>query len=114
MPWYYDPQSGGSKIPLHAQCKLRMQVEDFARTRPWHDRFRLIVRFRNQFCYLDEQGMGEGTPSPLSRLRYFSDNSWSLALYTWSHEKYEPCLLCNGEWTGSLELAIETSEVFLI
>ncbi len=114
MPWYYDPHSGGTKIPVHLQDKFRKQAEAFAKDRPWAEQFRLVVRFRNQFCYLEAQRMDEEKPTPLARLRYFRGNAWSLALFLWSHEKYEPCLFHTGQPEGTMEEAIETSEPFLI
>lgn len=114
MPWYYDPQSGGTKIPVKLYEKLRMQVEVFARTRKWHPTCRLTLRFKGQFCYVDVFEDGEtSSPSPVARLRYFRDNAWSMAFFMWSHERYEPSVFFNGEWEGTLEQALETCEPFL-
>jgi hypothetical protein len=113
MPWHYDPQSGGQKISAHTYDSLRRQAEDFSRTRPWYERSRLVLRFKNQFCYVDEQGVNDSKPSAFIRLRYFRDQAWSLAYYTWSHERYEPCLFASGKWEGTLEEAIQTCENIL-
>jgi hypothetical protein len=114
MPWYYDPQSGGTKIPSKLYEKVRTQAESFERTRKWYPKSRLSLRFKGQFCYVDVLEQGETAPSPLVRLRYFRDNDWSMAFFTWSHERYEPCVLFNGKWQGTLEETIETCEPFLL
>jgi hypothetical protein len=112
MPWYYNPQSGGNKIPLMLYDKIRKQTHAYEQTRPWYPDSSLKLRFKSQFCYLDAAKEGEA-PYPLGRLRYFSDDSWSLAFYTYSNERYEPCLFSSGEWFGFLEQAIAICEVYL-
>ena len=112
MPWYYNPQSGGIKIPPTLYDKIRKQAHAYETTRPWHPGSSLRLRFKSQFCYLDAVREGED-PFPLGRLRYFSDDRWSLAYYTYSHERYEPCILDNGEWCGSLEQTIAACEMYL-
>jgi hypothetical protein len=114
MPWYFDPQSGGNKIPVKQFDALRKQVQAFAQTRKWFPKSQLSLRFKGQFCYMDERKEGEARPWPLARLRYFRDNVWSMAFYTWSHERFEPSILCNGEWQGTMEQVIETCEPFLL
>ncbi len=112
MPWYYDPHSGGQKIPPKIYDKLRSLVHAYEKTRPWYPKHSLKLRFRGQFCYVD--GCEEGKePFPLGRLRYFSEISWSLAFYTYSNERYEPCLLPNGTATGTMEQGINVCEMYL-
>lgn len=54
-------------------------------------------------------------PLHLCRLRYFRDEeAWSLAFYTYSHEKYEPCLFGNGSWHGTPEEAFEIGAMHLL
>ena len=36
-----------------------------------------------------------------------------MAFYTYSHEKYEPCVFHNGGWHGTPEEAFDTSAVYL-
>lgn len=91
-------------------CK---QVEAYARARPWYPRIQLKLRFKTQFCYIDTVEEGDVRHFPLCRLRHFS-NDWSLALFTYSNERYEPCFLSNGKWTGTLEEALKTSEAFIV
>jgi hypothetical protein len=109
MPWYYNPQSGGIKIPATEYEQLRRRVAAFAKDRS----FELSVRIKGHFCYVDVTEAGETTPSPLCRLRHFTKNSWSMAFYTWSHERYEPCLLLNGKWEGEIKEAL-TAATFLL
>jgi hypothetical protein len=112
MPWYYDPQSGGLKIPPLLYDKLRSQAHAYEKTRPWYPNFSLRLRFKSQFCYLDTVKEGE-SPDPLGRLHHFTPDSWSLAFYAYSSERYEPCVLLNGDWSGSFEEAIAVCEIYL-
>jgi hypothetical protein len=109
MPWCLSPQNGGNKIPTSQYEQWRTRVDAFAENRS----FQLSLRFKGHFCYVDVTESGETTPSPLCRLRYFSDTQWSMAFYTWSRERYEPCLLSTGQWQGSLEEAL-TAATFLL
>lgn len=111
--WVYDPQSGGNKIPLKNHWQICHQAESFASARPWFSEYELKLRFRNQFCYLDALKKGEDKAFPLCRLRYFSDNNWSLAFFTYSNDSYQPCIFSSGKWKGTLEDAIIECEVYL-
>jgi hypothetical protein len=54
-------------------------------------------------------------PTHLCRLRYFGDEDrWSMAFYTYSNMKYEPCIFDNGSWHGTPEEALDTSSVYLM
>lgn len=54
------------------------------------------------------------TPLHLCRLRYFGDEEkWSMAFYTYSREKYEPCVFDTGSFHGTPEEAFETAAVYL-
>jgi len=105
MPWVYDPHSGGNKIPPYQYDMLRRQAETFAKTRSWFPKYELILRFKNQFCYLDALNRKEKEQFPIGRLRYFRENAWSLAFYTYSNERYAPCIFPSGEWEGTLRVA---------
>ncbi|MCI0558070.1 MAG: hypothetical protein MN733_06215, partial [Nitrososphaera sp.] len=102
----------GSKFRL-SYTRSCTQAQVFERTRAWYPESRLILRIKGQFCYVDVLEEGEASPSPLARLRYFRDNAWSMAFFTWSHERYEPTVFFNGAWEGTLEQAIETCEPFI-
>jgi hypothetical protein len=110
--WCIDPQSGGTKIPDSSQEIIVRQVDNYSSKQKWYPKFKLIIRFRNQFCYLDASEDG-GEPFPIGRLRYFQSNRWSLAFFTYSNERYEPCFMKNGEY-GTLEEAIDVCSTYLV
>jgi len=48
------------------------------------------------------------------RLRYFGAlKTWSMAYYTYSNERYEPCTFANGTFYGTPEEAFEVGAVYL-
>lgn len=111
--WVYDPQSGGTKISENNKWMFRQQAENFSKTRAWSSEYALVLRFKNQFCYLDGLKKGETKAFPIGRLRYFRDNVWSLAFYTYSNESYQACVFASGKWEGTLEEGIAVCEVHL-
>lgn len=113
MPWLYDPHSGGVKIPLKLHEEICKRAERYACTRPWYPKIRLKIRFKNQFCYVDTIEEDGGRFFPLCRLRYFHDDCWSLSLFTYSHERYEPCIFPSGEWEGTMEEALKVCDPFI-
>lgn len=112
MPWVYDPHSGGVKIPPENYWDINKEIDDYARTRPWYSKVKLKIRFKSQFCYIDTQADSDERPFQLCRLRNLN-RGWSFALYTYSHERYEPCIFSNGEWTGSIHDILEICEPFI-
>ena len=53
-------------------------------------------------------------PLHLCRLRYRGrGDEWSMAFYTYSHERYEPCSFDNGSLIGTPEQAFEIGSVYL-
>lgn len=113
--WTYDPHSGGTKIPPKIHEEICKQVDAFACTRPWYPDIQLKARFKGQFCYIDtlEKRDEEDRLFPLCRLRHLS-RGWSMALFTWSHERYEPCIYPNGQWEGTIEDALSVCDPFII
>jgi hypothetical protein len=134
--WVYDPQAGGVKIPQKIQPQIRQRILEHAKKHYAGKYNRIDVRFRGVFCYIDAYTepyvpkkydpklYGESreahierlrnTPTHLCRLRYFGDEDrWSMAFYTYSHEKYEPCVFPKGDWHGTVEEAFDTSAVYL-
>lgn len=129
--WVYSPQSGGQKIPPDVQRRVQQQLLGYAQDNYGDVKglIRIDVRFRGQFCYIeaydepsepDEQTLSyfgitreeyieqrKNTPSPLCRLRYFRQSGWTLAVYTYSHEKYEPAIFPSGKWEGTPEEALD-------
>ena len=45
------------------------------------------------------------TPTHLCRLRYFGNDEWGFAFYTYSHDKYELSMYDDGQFTGKPERA---------
>ena len=107
--WGLNPQSGGMKIPIDLHLKIIQQIKDFEKSRSWYPRLRLNIRFKTQFCYIDLVEKDDSI-SPLCRLRYFNNSGWSLGFFSWSSERYEPCIFKSGDWFGSIEDAIKICE----
>ena len=51
---------------------------------------------------------------PVCRLRHFRIDNWSIALYSYGLDKYEPCILDSGKWDGSLEEALKIGNLYLL
>jgi hypothetical protein len=49
------------------------------------------------------------TPIHLCRLRYFGNNEWGFAFYTYSNEKYETSIYPSGSFVGTPEEAFATA-----
>jgi hypothetical protein len=134
--WIYDPHSGGVKIPQAVRDRTRNRILAYAKKHYSGKYARIDVRFRGQLCYIDAYTepyvppdfdasvFGKSRekyierrrnfPTHLCRLRYFGDEElWSMAFYTYSHEKYEPCIFNNGSFHGTPKEAFETSAIYL-
>ena len=134
--WVYDPHSGGVKIPAAVRQRTERRIRSYAEARYAGKFIRLDIRFRGPLCYIDAytepeapaasllRSLGEtqeqyvrrlrNSPLHLCRLRYFgNEDQWSMAFYTYSHEKYEPCVFNNGSFHGTPEEAFETGAVYL-
>jgi len=113
-PWYYNPQTGGTKIPQQMHDEIRLRILKHGKKLYPKDPSKLNIRIKGQFCYVDAHEPESDQPTHLCRLRYFSGKSeWSLAFYAYSSEKYEPCILTSGEWCGTVEEAFETGSIYL-
>ena len=113
-PWVYAPHSGGQKIPPRLQEEIRKAVADYSCHRPWHPNHQLVVRFKTQFCYIDTISDNDNYHYKLCRLRYFKANDFSLALFIYSHERYEPTVFSNGKQQGTLIEALNLCEPFIV
>lgn len=135
--WVFDPDSGGRKIPERVKRDVQHRIERAAEKRFKGKYTRLDIRFRGQFCYIDayteppKPGKNwppkdwpespeeylerlRNTPTHLCRLRYFDDDRWGYAFYTYSHEKYELSVYPNGEFFGRPEEAfLEAAGLYL-
>jgi hypothetical protein len=135
-PWVYSPHVGGTKIPEAVKARTRDRILAHAKKYYAGKFSRIEVRFRSALCYVDafqEPHLGEGFPPPdwpetreqalermrnipthLIRLRYFgNEERWTLAFYTYSHERYEPCLFPSGDDHGTPEEAFDVGSVYL-
>jgi hypothetical protein len=110
--WVYDPHSGGAKIPKEMYDKIYKEVESFEQTHPWYPRIQLKPRFKSQFCYIDTVEEGDGRLFPLCRLRHLN-RGWSIGLFTYSNDRYEPCVFPNGKWEGTIKEALTVCESFI-
>jgi hypothetical protein len=135
MPWVYDPHSGGAKISPKVRTETEQRIRDYAAKHYAGKYTRLEIRFRGALCYIDAfteaeepskdllKAFGEtreqylnrvrDVPLHLCRLRYFREDHWSMAFYTYSQEKYEPCVFDTGKHHGTPEEAFETAAVYL-
>ena len=112
--WVFTPHRGGQKISplLQEQTRLRI-LQHAAKTVP-EKASQLRVRFKGSFCYIDAQEPDSPEPMHLCRLRYMGSLSgWSLAFYTYSNEKYDPCVFRSGDFFGSPEEALEIGAIYL-
>ncbi len=114
MPYYYNPHAGGIKIPTNAQERVRSRILAHAAAK-YAGQFESIeVRFRGALCYIDAIAGSPPSEFHLVRLRYFSDmERWSLAFYTYSNERYEPCVFHDGTFQGTPEDAFDIGAVYL-
>lgn len=125
--WGFDPDSGGKKIPASIQADVIKRINQTAEQHFKGHYTRLEIRFRGQFCYLDaytEPVLTENwppadwpetreeyaerlrnAPTHLCRLRYFGNDEWGFAFYTYSNEKYELSMYDDGQFTGKPERA---------
>ncbi len=133
--WVRDPHSGGRKVPPTVQARTRARILAHAAETCAGGYTRIDVRFRGKFCYIDaytEPTLSEGWPPPghpetreeclkrmrstpthLCRLRFFSEGNWSLAFYTYSDERYKPCMFRSGEWWGTPEEGFDVGSVYI-
>jgi len=134
--WVLSPHTGGSKVSVAVQDETRRRIFRHAELHYRGLFTRIEVRFRGQFCYIDafteparpskrtlellnetlDEHMARlrGAPTHLCRLRYSKGRDrWSVAFYTYSHEKYEPCCFPDGDAFGSVEDAFDVGAVYL-
>jgi hypothetical protein len=134
--WVYSPQSGGKKIPAAVRERTERRIQAYAAARHAGKFIRVAVRFHGALCYIDAhtepekpsaallRALGEtrtdymerlrATPVHLCRLRYLGrEDGWSMAFFTYSHERYEPCSFDDGNPTGTPEQAFEIGSVYL-
>ena len=134
--WNDDPHSGGVKIPEKKKEKITKRIIDYVEKHYSGKYTRIDVRYKTHFCYIDAyvkpfvpedydtslfsesredriERMSK-TPFHLCRLRYKGDDEkWSMAFYTYSHNKYEPSIFDNGSFYGTPEEGFQSSAIYL-
>jgi hypothetical protein len=134
--WGFAPNSGGKKIPDNVKRDITTRINKIAEE-DFKGRYtRLDIRFRAQFCYIDAytEPVVQGgwppadwpetrevyierlrnTPIHLCRLRYFGNDRWGFAFYTYSNERYELSVFPTGGFFGRPEEAfIVSAELYL-
>lgn len=132
----FNPNAPGIKIPGALKKTITDRICRHAEARCAGKYQRLDIRFRGDCCYIDAY-LDPPTPSPelcalrgesaeefrerqakiplhLCRLRFYGDlESWGLAFYTYSHERYELSMFPSGEFRGTLEEGFDVGSVYL-
>lgn len=108
--WVYDPHSGGNKIPATQHPILNIEVQDWAKMRPWYPDSEFFLKFRGTFCYVSTKKQNEAQVWPLARLRYVGKDRWSVAIFLYSNETYEP----HGLSTYPFTEALSACEFFMV
>jgi len=133
--WTLTPHLGGKKIPPNTQADVIKRINKYAEKNYAGKYSRLDIKFRGALCYIDayqeppepdkkllvrlnetrEEFIERlrNTPTHLCRLRHFDINRWSVAFYTYSNEKYSPCIFPTGDWFGTVEDAFDIGAVYL-
>ena len=114
--WVHSPHSGGIKMTAARKAAVSERIHAYAGRKLCDKCDQVIVRFRGALCYVDAdqtQPDGRVFRFPLCRLRHFDLDRWSIALYTFSNERYEPCIFPSGEWIASLDEALDIGTTFL-
>lgn len=106
--WQYDPHSGGVTIPRHQYDEIKRRL--MTHIKVIAPNVTLEIKFRSQFCYINT--LEDNQSMPACRMRYFDKDVWSFAFYTYSNEKYEPCLLLSGNAQGTPEEILEACIIY--
>lgn len=131
--WVFDPNTGGIKIKEDVKHRTKQRIIKYAESNLAGRFTRLDIRFRSQFCYVDaytepptqtddwppddlpetpEEYIERlrNTPYHLFRVRYFgNEERWGLSFYHYSSEKYELSVFPDGDYFGTVEVALETA-----
>ena len=115
--WVFSPHSGGQKIPPLLETETRKRILKHAAKIIPEKASQVRVLFKGHFCYIDAEEPDRPVPLHMCRLRYMGSlrepKAWSVAFYTYSHEKYEPCVFESGDFLGTPEEALEIGAVYL-
>jgi hypothetical protein len=115
--WVRNVHAGGRAIPEPVKGRTRQRILEHAEKNYAGKYTRLDIRFKGAFCYIDafvdEPGRTRDLPIHLCRLRYFQADRWSVAFFTYSHERYEPTFFASGEDQGTPEEGFDIGAVYL-
>jgi hypothetical protein len=133
--WVLDPHSGGVVIPEQTRRRAIARIEKYAALHHAGKYTRLAFRFRGPLCYVDAfvepeppsaallKQTGESReqfldrmralPMRLCRLRHFAEDRRSMAFFTYSNERYEPCVFPTGSFFGMPEEAFALAARYL-
>ncbi len=112
--WVFDSSRGAQKISPQLRELTRNRILQHAAKIVPKKASQLRMQFKGPFCYIDAQEQGVPEPFHLCRLRYMGSLSgWTLAFYTYSNEKYEPCVFGSGDFFGTPEEALEIGAIYL-
>jgi hypothetical protein len=134
--WMHNPHAGGTTIPSEVREEMDRRTRAYAERRYAGAFSRLDIRVHGPLCYIDAYVEPEPpsrrllhvlhetraqflnrvreAPLHLCRLRYFGGQKiWSMAFYTYSNERYEPCTFPNGPFYGTPEEAFEVGAAYL-
>lgn len=114
--WVFNPHAGGVKISQCRKAEFEKRILKYADQHLKDKCDRIEVRFRGALCYVvawKTELHEKEFRFPLCRLRHFDEERWSIALFTWSNEKYEPCIFPSGEWFGNIEECLDLGTTFL-
>ena len=106
--WQFNPHAGGRSIPESVRRATTAGIIEHG-NRYFAGRYaEIVTRYRAQFCYVDANL--EPTPPAagsnslqLCRLRFLGPDRWSLAVYSYAHERFEPSVFADGEFVGRAE-----------
>src|SRR5437867_129144 len=107
--WVRDVHSGGVKIPTSCQVSTKKRI--LAHGERHYAGHTLDIRFHGALCYIDAHV--RGARMHLCRLRHFAHDRWSVAFFTYSHERYEPTVFASGKDLGTPEEALDVGAVYL-
>ncbi len=130
-----DPHSGGLPIPTSVKQTIVQRLQKHALLKYKGLYARIEVRFRGPLCYMDayqeprqpddallkitHESREEyfhrrrQTPVHLGRMRYFGNDKWSYAFYSYGNDRYEPSVFQDGDWFGTPEAALDIGAIYL-
>ena len=107
--WQFNPHAGGRSIPESVRRATTAAIIEHGKQHFAGRYAEIVIRYGAQFCYSEARlepapASAAGSDSlELCRLRFFGPDRWSLAVYSYAHERYEPSVFGDGEFFGRAE-----------